>query len=178
MFAGKSTRPSQDPLSAEQARGLIRRVREKEVEAVAEAARHVAQAEAASELFCWNLGWFWKVFRSKTLVNVIYAQTLGSMGVHNKIGWFHTQHDQHLSVTGLLSKCRHTGLCPYPGFYFWTGIEDIQAHDFCYLLKFNTFHPLRPKFRLATDFGFGLVWVVYILYYIYMCVCVQLSKEV
>ena len=63
------------------------------------------------------------------LVKVIYAQTLGSMGVHNKIGWFHTQHDQHLWVTGLLSKCRHTGLCPYPGFYFWTGIEDIQAHD-------------------------------------------------
>jgi hypothetical protein len=71
MFAGKSTRPSQDPLSAEQARGLIRRVREKEMEAVAEAARHVAQAEA-SELFCWNLRWFWKVFRSKTLVKVIY----------------------------------------------------------------------------------------------------------
>lgn len=39
-----------DPLSAEQARGLIRRVREKEVEAVAEAARHVAQAESCDRL--------------------------------------------------------------------------------------------------------------------------------
>lgn len=40
----------QDPLTAEQARGLIRRVREKEMEAVAEAAGHVAEAESCDRL--------------------------------------------------------------------------------------------------------------------------------
>ena len=90
---------SQDPLSAEQARGLLRRVREKEMEAVAEAARHVAEAEAApAGVFLQELC---KVLEGFRIMNPgeNCVQTWGSMWVCHKTGWFHTQHDQHLWVT-------------------------------------------------------------------------------
>lgn len=80
MFAGKSTRPSQDPLSAEQARGLIRRVREKEMEAVAEAARHVAQAEAASDVVLLEFGMVLEGFQIKNPGESYICSNFGKYG--------------------------------------------------------------------------------------------------